>query len=173
MRVMPRTVFTGENIIGGVEDHARVGFAGRARHISGADGVDREGERWVQLTIVHAVERGGVDHPVRPVLAYDTRDANPIRDVDFRVRESDGIAAEGPHEILPKLTRRPDDQCLHAGTPASTVSLSQRILKKRGSLSGSNPKSPRSSASQMVTTASAAPRSALNPRVRWIFSPLT
>src|SRR5829696_4497763 len=166
MRVMPRAALTAEDIIGGVEDHARASFGSRARDVSGPDGVNRKGKRRVQLTVVNAMERGGVDHPVRLMLPHDPRDAHSVRDVDIGVGETDGLFAEGPHEILPELTRGAEDQGPHAGTPASTVSLSQRILKKRGSLSGSSPKSPRSSASQIAMTASLAPRSALNPRVR-------
>ena len=106
-------------------------------------------------------------------LADDARDADAVGHVDVGVGEPDGSVAKDAHEILTELTRGADDQRPHAGTPASTVSFSQRMLKKRGSFSGSRPKSPRSSASQMATTASAVPRSALKPSVCWIFSPLT
>ena len=93
------------------------------------------------------------------MLAQDARDADAVGHVDVGVGETNGVVAEGAHEILTELTRGADDQRPHAGTPAMIVSFSQRMLKKRGSLSGSSPKSPRSSASQMATTASVAPRS--------------
>jgi hypothetical protein len=93
MRVMPGTTLTAKDIISRVEDDARTGFGGRAGHIGGADGVDGEGECRVQFAVVNAVERGGVDHPIGPVLPQDTRDANAVRDVDVGVSETDRLFA--------------------------------------------------------------------------------
>src|SRR4051794_30540507 len=127
MRVMPRTALTTEDVICGEEDDSRAGFCSCARHVRGADGINRKSKGWVQFAVVNAMERGCVDHPVRPVLPHDARDTNAVRDVDVGVGETDSFVAEGPGQILTELTRGPQDQGLHAGTPPSTVSLSQRI----------------------------------------------
>src|SRR3954470_4172515 len=100
------------------------------------------------------MKRRRVDDPIRLVLANDPRDTDPIGHVDVTMGEPNGAIAKCPHQILAELAGAPDDQCPHAGTPLMIVSFSQRMLKKRGSFSGSRPKSPRSRASQIETTAS-------------------
>src|SRR5690606_33096615 len=138
-----------------------------------ASGVDGEGQCGIVLTIVHAVKRGGIDDPLGIKLTNYPGDADPVCDIDIGMAEPQCIIAKLLHQVLPELTGSANDQHLHEVAPAARVSLSQRMLKKRGSLSGSVPNSPRSRASQIVFTASPTPRSALKPMAFWILAPLT
>src|SRR5215204_7089602 len=104
MRIMPGTALTIEDIIGGEEDHPSANLRRRSRHISSADGIDGKSKRRVQLAVIHAMERGGIDHPVWLLLAHDARDTNAVRDVDIGVGETDGFFAEGLHQIVTELT---------------------------------------------------------------------
>ena len=173
MGIVPGAPLAAEHIVGRVEDDTRADFGGGAGYVGRTGGIDRKGQCRVQLAIIDAVERRGVDDPVRRMLPDRAGDAHAVGDVDVAVTEPDGPVAKGLHQVLAKLARCTNDQHLHAVAPAARVSFSQRMLKKRGSLSGSGPKSPRSRPSQIVLTASPTPRSALKPMAFWILAPLT
>ncbi len=147
VRIVPGPSFAAEDVVGRVEDHPGPDLFRGAGDVAGAGGIDGKGQSRVQLAVVDAMEGGGVDDPVGAMLAQDAGDADAVGDVDVGVGQTDRVVAEGPHQVLTELPGRADDQCPHAGTPAMIVSFSQRMLKKRGSLSGSRPKSPRSRAS--------------------------
>src|SRR5215212_4639211 len=104
MRIMPGTGLTIEDIIGGEEDHPSANLRRRSRQVSSADGIDGKSKRRVQLAVIHAMERGGIDNPVWLLLAHDARDTNTVRDVDIRVRETDSRFAEGLHQVVTQLT---------------------------------------------------------------------
>src|SRR4051794_11490676 len=96
--------FAAEDVVGGEEDDTGPDFGSRAGHIRGPDRVHSESMGRIELTVIDAVERGGVDDPIRLMLAQDARDTDPIGHIDITVGEPDGAVAKGPHQILAKLT---------------------------------------------------------------------
>src|SRR5690348_8912655 len=119
MGIVPGAALTTEYVVRGVEDNACVDLRSGASNICCAGGIDGKGKRWIQLAVVNAMERRGIDDPVRRVFTHDARHPNTVRDIDITVTEADGIVPEHFHQVLPKLTGGADDEHLHAVAPAA------------------------------------------------------
>src|SRR5215208_2402215 len=130
VRMTPLPILAPKNVVRREERHAAPDVGSRPCYVECSRRVYREGQRWINLTVVYPVERGRIEHPVWFYRAYSRYDAFFVRHIQVFVRKPYGLLSEHPHEVLPELAGRADDRDRQSTAPSfSTVSFSQRMLK--------------------------------------------